>query len=99
MVDQLDAKILVIIEGSPNTFDAGAWHSNCGTTHCRAGWAIELAGDAGRELERALGSSAAGALIYHASTGHIPDFYSTTDAAIADIRECARTIVVADERT
>ena len=64
--------------------DMGSWHT-CDTTHCRAGWAIVLAGEAGTTLERKVGPAAAGALIYHASTGHVPNFYADDDAARADI--------------
>jgi hypothetical protein len=64
----------------------GSWHGDCGTTHCRAGWAIHLAGDAGYALEKQMGAPAAGALIYHASAGYVPDFYATNDDALADMR-------------
>ena len=69
--------------------DMGDWHT-CETTHCRAGWAIRLAGEAGTKLERKIGSAAAGALIYAASTGIVPDFCATDAAARADIEKCAK---------
>lgn len=69
------------------------WHldGECGTTHCRAGWAIHLAGKAGYELERELGSAErAGAQIYMASVGFTPWFYDPSDEnALNDIRRCA----------
>ncbi len=61
----------------------GQWH--CGSTHCRSGWAITLAGRPGASLERLLGPALAGALIYHRSTGHIPNFYADNETARADI--------------
>ena len=65
------------------------WHT-CETTHCRAGWAIHLAGKAGADLEERVGPAAAGAMIYHASTGRVPDFYANDVKALADITECAK---------
>jgi hypothetical protein len=67
----------------------GEWHT-CETTHCRAGWAITLAGPAGKVLEGCLGPATAGALLYFRSTGSIPDFYARTAAARADIERCAK---------
>ena len=85
-VPDLDRKILEASEDGAR-LEMGSWH--CGTTHCRAGWAIALAGAEGAELEKMLGPSAAGALIYFRSTGHVPDFFVSTADALADIRKCA----------
>lgn len=68
----------------------GVWH--CGTSHCRAGWAVHLAGDAGYELERRIGTPGAAALIYIASDprlARVPDFYTDDEEALADIKACA----------
>lgn len=96
----LDAKILVAISnGKPRlgvnyppylpSLEMSRWHA-CKTTHCRAGWAIALAGRRGYALERKRGPSVAGALIYHASTGRIPEFYASNEDALADIQKCAK---------
>jgi hypothetical protein len=64
----------------------------CGTTHCRAGWAIHLAGEAGYALEQRSGAAEiAGALIYAASRPGvpIPNFFASNDEALADLRACA----------
>jgi hypothetical protein len=72
------------------SLDMSAWHAACGTTHCRAGWAITFAGAEGATLEKMVGSETAGRLIYEASTGRMaPNFYARTEDAIADIRRCA----------
>ena len=43
----------------------GSWHA-CETTHCRAGWAIHLAGKAGYDLEKKTRDPAiAGRMIFH----------------------------------
>jgi uncharacterized protein YjbI with pentapeptide repeats len=94
-IHDLDAQILARVERDPGSFDMSTWHSDdhsdevCGTTHCRAGWAIVLAGAAGRELENRYGPYAAGAKIYIASTGRVPDFHASDEAALNDIRACA----------
>jgi hypothetical protein len=67
--------------------DMERWH--CGTTHCRAGWVVTLAGEAGTALERRLGTSAAAALIYQASDPtleRVPSFHASNEAALADMK-------------
>jgi hypothetical protein len=88
IVDDLHKKIFEAVGASGQNLDMSSWHA-CETTHCRAGWAIALAGVAGKDLETKVGPAAAGALIYWASVGMIPDFYECNDAALADIKECA----------
>ena len=88
VVENLDSKILGAIEAG-GTLDMGSWHL-CETTHCRAGWAIHLAGKAGYDLEKKLGGAEyAGRAIYRASTGRAPHFYATTERALEDIKRCA----------
>ena len=86
VVEDLHTKVAAAVGGGEGLHMA-EWH--CGTKHCRAGWAIVLAGEEGAALEDRLGPAAAGALIYHASTGMVPDFYSSDATALADIRRCA----------
>ena len=71
----------------PNAFDMGDFHS-CGTKHCRAGWAIHLAGEAGYALERATSATFAAMRIYEASGYLISPvrFFETNDGAMADMR-------------
>ncbi len=87
VVENLDAQILAAIE-SGGALQMNAWHT-CETTHCRAGWAITLAGTAGKELETRLGPARAGAAIYRASAGRVPHFYASNTDALADIKACA----------
>jgi hypothetical protein len=89
VIEKIDAKILAAIEAG-GTLDMGSWHT-CETTHCRAGWAITLAGEAGTKLEAAVGSAAAGSLIYAKSRPGkpVPNFYASDDDAMADIRAAA----------
>ena len=89
VVEKLDAKILDAITSGGGSLNMLDWHS-CETTHCRAGWAIHLAGKAGYELEDRLGSPEyAGRAIYRASTGRVPHFYASNERALEDIKRCA----------
>ena len=68
-----------------------SWHT-CETTHCRAGWAIQLAGPAGKMAESLLGPNVAGALITRASCpwlDKVPNWTATNEDALEDIRACA----------
>jgi len=90
VVAALDAKILSVLESNSGKLEMSAWHS-CETTHCRAGWAITLAGVDGKELEQKYGPQCAGTMIYRASTGRVPHFFASNERALADIREQAAT--------
>ena len=83
----LDSRILAAIEKG-GTLNMATWHT-CKTTHCRAGWAITLAGKKGAALEKKFGSAVAGTLIYLKSTGRVPNFYAGDAEALADIKACA----------
>ena len=75
----------------PDALNMKSWHA-CETTHCRAGWVIALAGDAGKAMEFCMGTSAAAALIYLASDPKlekIPNFYATNEDALADMKRLA----------
>jgi hypothetical protein len=68
------------------------WHT-CDTTHCRAGWVVHLAGEAGYKLERQTSTAFAAMQIYHASSPNIPvsptRFYESNEVAMTNIKECA----------
>jgi len=69
----------------------GSWHA-CDTTHCRAGWVVHLAGEAGYELERRTSPLFAAMQIYHASSPikvSPPRFFESNEIAMADMRRCA----------
>ena len=94
VIENIDRAILEIIESQPERFDMDYFHGHsdrsewCNTSHCRSGFSIVLAGDAGWELEQAYGPNVAGALIYNASRPGVPvpDWYDSNDGALADIR-------------
>ncbi len=95
IIPNIDAAILVDIEaamqiGPDKGLKMETWHT-CESAHCRAGWAIHHAGEVGYALEKLLGPSAAGALIYAVSRPNkrVPDFVASDEEALADIRACA----------
>jgi hypothetical protein len=97
-VDNLDAKILRQITINRQSFDMRSFHGAdctpddwCNTTHCRAGFAICLAGKPGFDLEKKYGAELAGRMIYAVSRPDmpLPDFYADDDDAIHDLEECA----------
>jgi len=61
------------------------WHS-CDTTHCRAGWVVTLAGEAGKELEKLTSTPHAALQIYHAS--NTTRFYEKNTVAMSDMIRC-----------
>ena len=89
IVPNIDAAILAAIGEDASGLDMNVWH--CGTTHCRAGWPVKLAGKAGKALEKRFGTGTAGALIYAASRPGmpVPNFFATNADALADLRKCA----------
>ena len=68
------------------------WHT-CNTTHCRAGWVVHLAGEAGYALERFHDTALAAQLIYRESDPANPvspvRFYETNEQALADMKRLA----------
>lgn len=65
------------------------WH--CGTTHCRAGWVVTLAGKKGKALEAFFNTELAAMKIYAASGYQINParFYDDNEAALEDMRKLA----------
>ena len=66
--------------------------AHCGTTHCRAGFVVFLAGQKGYELEKATSTEFAAKQIYKASSAikvSPTRFFEPNDVAMADIERCA----------
>ena len=77
---------------TPGALNMLDWHT-CQTTHCRAGWVVTLAGQAGADLEQRLGTGVAAALIYAASDPtltRVPEWHTTDTEALADMERLAR---------
>ena len=88
VVFDLDKKILDSLTKGEGKLNMSDWHT-CETTHCRAGWAITLAGETGKELEKKFGPRWAATMIYRASTGRVPNFFAKNEQAMEDIKACA----------
>ena len=75
----------------PNALNMNNWHM-CETTHCRAGWVISLAGEAGKNLENEIGTNAAASLIYQKSDPElekVPDWFADNEDALEDMKKLA----------
>ena len=90
VIPDLDRRTADAVCAAPDALEMGEWH-RCETMHCRAGWYITLAGEAGAALEKQYGPFMAGAAIWDAAhPGEpIPNFFASNDAARADIIACA----------
>ena len=86
-IKNLDQKILDILDQNKGELDMRKWHT-CETTHCRAGWAITLAGAKGYDLEVEFGTFLGGSLIYAKSYPDLPlpNFRSSNEDAMKDMR-------------
>ena len=74
-----------------NALDMNNWHV-CETTHCRAGWVVHLAGEAGYELEKLTSTPFAAMAIYNKSSDiKVPlhMFYVDNDESLTDMKRCA----------
>ena len=91
VVENIHQKILAAIQADGNKLEMGDWHS-CDTTHCRGGWAIYLAGEAGRVLEAKTNSLFAAIQILKASSPirvSNPMFFVGNEESMKDIIRCA----------
>jgi hypothetical protein len=72
----------------PQILQMESWHSECGTTHCLAGWAIHQAGTLGEVLEKLHGPYMAGLLLLGANAA--AHFHDSNDDAIAWLQSVAQ---------
>jgi hypothetical protein len=102
VIPNIHQKVLEAVTRTPDALDMGNWHT-CETTHCRAGWVVTLAGEAGKRLEAFHNTALAASLIYHASSPDLlvtmPRFYESNEVAMADIQKMAALEVAALEVT
>ena len=90
-IEKIHAAVLAAAS-APNALKMTNWHT-CGTTHCRAGWVVHLAGEPGYALERFYNTELAAMKILDASSPslpvHPPRFYDSNADALADMRRMA----------
>jgi hypothetical protein len=87
-------KAIYAAASAPGALEMDSWHT-CEQSHCRAGWAVALAGENGKALERFYNTELAAMMIYDASD---PDFkinparfYDSNEDALADMKRLAET--------
>ncbi len=89
MIENIHQSVYAAATATPTALNMGDWHT-CNTTHCRGGWVVHLAGEAGYALERFHNTAMAAQLIYDASDpGSLFNpcrFYDGGDAALADMK-------------
>jgi hypothetical protein len=91
VIENIHAKVLEAVTARPDALDMSEWHT-CDTTHCRAGWVVTLAGEAGKALEAFHDTPLAAFLIYKASSPipvRMPSFYVNNERALEDMKRCA----------
>lgn len=80
---------------APGALEMGTWHT-CDKTHCRAGWTVTLAGEAGRKLESFFNTELAAMMIYDASCPGFKinpaRFFDDNDVALADMKKLAEGV-------
>ena len=92
VIQDIHTKVYEAVEDGAR-LDMVDWYAtsdDCDATCCRGGWAILLAGEAGRVMEETFPNVFAASLIYAASDPHleaIPDFYCSNEEALMDIKE------------
>ena len=74
----------------PKALEMCNWHT-CESTHCRGGWVVTLAGEAGRKLEAFHGTLLAAQLIYRESGYPFNPcrFFDSNEDALADMKRLA----------
>jgi hypothetical protein len=96
----IDIAIDDAIRETGHVLNMGDWHGDmddmtlgefCGTTHCRAGWAVALHPQ-GRALEKRYGPANAANLIYRACSVRdvVPSWFDSDAVARRDIERCAQ---------
>ncbi len=100
-IENIHTKILEAVT-KPEALDMSDWHKSieineagvyCGTTHCRAGWVVALAGKEGIELEQKTSTVFAAMMIYKESSNirvSPTRFYENNEKAMEDMVLCAQ---------
>lgn len=93
VIEDLHAKIYAAAS-RPESLNMGNWHI-CANTHCRAGWVVTLAGEAGKALEAFHDTALAAMLIYDASCPGFKinpsRFFDSNEDALADMKRLAES--------
>lgn len=90
VVNDIHSKIMDAVS-NPGSLKMNDWHT-CDTTHCRAGWAVHLAGPEGYALEKKTSTQFAAMMIFKkSSTIKVSPvrFFEDNKTAMEDIKRCA----------
>jgi hypothetical protein len=91
-ISGIHTAVYTVASATPKALDMGNWHT-CETTHCRAGWVVHLAGDAGMVLEKETSTLFAAMQIYKKSDpiNRVSPvrFFEKNDVALADMKRLA----------
>jgi uncharacterized protein YjbI with pentapeptide repeats len=92
VIPDIDRVIFEAVSRKGCELRMATWHT-CETSHCRAGWAVVLAGAEGEALERKIGTNAAAALIYARSRPDepVPNWYATDEEVMAELKAASTT--------
>ena len=89
VIKDLNKSILSAVTSKGSSLEMGDWHT-CDTTHCWAGWIVNLAGESGAKLEEQTSTEFAAMQIFKESNGYAIspiNFYLSNDKAMAKIQE------------
>ena len=90
-IKNIHQRIYELASGA-DALEMSTWHT-CGTTHCRGGWVVTEAGEAGKALESFHGTLLAAQLIYDESDPsrrfNPCRFYDSNELAMADMKRLA----------
>lgn len=92
VIPDIHKRVYEAVTASQNSLDMSNWHV-CETTHCRGGWVVTLAGEAGKKLESFHDTLLAAQLIYNASDPtqkfNPCRFFDSDEAALLDMKQKA----------
>lgn len=92
VIKNIHQEVLKAVSSQGCSLNMEAWHT-CETTHCRAGWVVTLAGEAGKRLEKETSTLFAAMQIYHKSNPGVSvspvRFFDSNEKAMEDIQKCA----------
>jgi hypothetical protein len=91
VIENIHQKVYEAASHKPDALNMSDWHT-CDTTHCRAGWVVFLAGDAGKKLEQKTSTLFAALQIYDVSSKIDVSpvrFFEDNKTALDDMKKCA----------
>jgi hypothetical protein len=95
----LDARVWGAIKDDPErAHDQDGWETTCGTTYCRGGWAVTFQPHAA-ELVKVFGWASVAMAVYRLSTGEVPDFWNTDNAAALDMDKVTALVEAVEDVT